>query len=492
MRPKHGRVSLLWHLVSKPTQGKSHATLAAMLISKPLRCLVCAFVLAVPALGCSSPDGGTQTVEPPNVVLIVFDALRADHLGCYGYDRNTSPNIDAFAASATRYARAISSAPWTLPSHASMFTGKPPFQHGAHTFPVEQRQRNANALSNDQVTLAEALQALGYRTTAFVANKAYLTPVWKLDQGFETFQLERVRADELNLHIFDWLEAAGPEPFFLFVNYMDTHSPYNSRPREGFLASPRKKGEGGLVKQLYEAVMPAKEPVPTDLVRRVIEQYDTAIANVDEQVGVFLDRLESMGLADNTLVVMTSDHGEYFGEHGLVEHSKDVYQEVLSIPLLIRHPGQQQGSTDDTLVVSNDLPHLIVSGLPEPARGHLLELFPDAPGNHLVIAENYYTRSKDLFNPEWGWRFQRVRRAVFDWPFKYIHSSDGNHELYDLSVDPTESLNLLEARPEIAKRLEQALVEFERERGRPQEAPDLSPLDEEQLRQLKALGYIRD
>ena len=143
----------------------------------------------------------------------------------------------------------------------------------------------------------------------------------------------------------------------------------------------------------------------------------------------------------------------------------------------------------EELAVSNDLPHLILSQFPEPLRARAIAHFPDAPGNHLVLAENYYTRVKDLLHPVWGWRFQRVRRAVFDWPYKYIDSSDGKHELYRLTDDPTESKNLIKHRPQIAQKMASALRDFEDHRGRPLRQPEFRPLTEKQLRQLKNLGY---
>jgi len=419
----------------------------------------------------------------------VLDTVRADHLGCYGYERETSPNIDAFARTATRHVRAMSAAPWTVPSHASMFTGKPPFVHGAHTVAVKRQRNNVRPLHGNHLTLAEALSAEGYETAAFAGNTAYLARFWRLDQGFETYHVERAYADGLNERIYDWL-GRTERPFFLFVNYIDAHRPYNTRPRAGFLDPPATEDDGGLVKRLKNQVLPAKRPVPRDLARRVIDQYDTAIANLDEEVGALLDRLKQRGLDDNTVIVITSDHGEYFGEHLLVEHSKDVYQEAIRIPLLVRIPGQGEARTADTLAVSNDVPNLIVSNLSAETRERIAARFPDAPGNHTVLTENYFTRSDDLFHPAWGRRFNRVRRAVFEWPYKLIHSSDGKHELYDLEADPREERNLYADRRDLVERLGIALHELLSTRPDPVEESELDPLDEDLRRQLEALGYL--
>ena len=311
-----------------------------------------ASLLLVPACSPSSEPAPAEVTVLPNVVLIVMDTLRADHLGCYGYERATSPRVDAFANGATRYTRALSAAPWTVPSHASMFTGVPPLVHGAHTFPTEKATRNVNSLDQGWLTLAEALSAEGYQAGAFVANAGYLAPRWQLNQGFETYHVDRVYAEELNPQVFDWLDRATP-PYFLFVNYIDAHRPYNTKPRPGFLDPPAPGGVE-LLNRLIEQVLPATDPVDQDLAGQVIDQYDTAIANLDEQVGALLDRLERDGGAGDTVIVVTSDHGEYFGEHHLVEHSKDIYQEAIQVPLIERGVGQQEAVTDDTLVVSHD------------------------------------------------------------------------------------------------------------------------------------------
>jgi arylsulfatase A-like enzyme len=448
-------------------------------------------LLSIAVSACSPRDEAGRAAAPPNVVLIVLDTVRADHLGCYGYERPTSPRIDAFARAATRHTHAMSSAPWTVPSHASMFTGKPPFAHGAHTVAVQRPINNVRPLPRDHVTLAEALAAEGYATAAFVANSGNLARHWRLDQGFETYHVKRVYADVLNESIFAWLER-NEQPFFLFVNYIDAHRPYNARARAGFLDRPASHDGGVLVERLVRRVLPAEQPVPLDLARRVIDQYDTAIANLDEEVGALLDRLKQDGLDANTVIVITSDHGEYFGEHHLVEHSKDVYQEAIRVPLLVRGPGQQEGRVADTLVVSNDLPRLIIAELTDEIRQRLSAGFPDAPGNHTVLVENYYTRHKDLFHPVWGWRFDRVRRAVFDWPYKLIHSSDGKHELYDLEADPREMRNLYEERRGVAERLGNSLDELLAASPDPFAKRGPPAFNEEVRRQLEALGYVDD
>lgn len=440
--------------------------------------------------GCASEKPEPRPPAKPNIVLITLDTLRADHLGCYGYTRDTSPRIDAFAGRATLYTRSRAVAPWTIPTHASLFTGKLPFEHGAHTFKVARPRNNVNPLARRHLTLAEALQSEGYETGAFVANWAYMSTRWQLDQGFTTYHHEYAYAGKLNRHIFKWVDAHRAGPFFLFINYIDTHRPYNTTPRPGLLDRPVVRDQGQLLDLLISKVMPGHGPIPHALVRKVVDQYDTAIANVDEQFGALLDKLETMGVYDNTVIVVTSDHGEFLGEHHLVEHSKDVYEEVLWVPLIIKYPGQRAGEVRDTLVSSTDIPRLVLSQFPPDLAERYAALFPDAPGNHEVLSENYYTRTKDLFHRKWGHRFDRVRTVLYAWPYKYIRSSDGLHELFNLADDPGESKNLLRVQAGIAKALAQRLEQFQSSRQRSQGGADLPILTEEERNRLKSLGYI--
>jgi arylsulfatase A-like enzyme len=433
-----------------------------------------------------------QRIDIPNIIFITIDTLRADHLGLYGYQRNTSPQIDAFARNATVYKRAYTSAPWTVPSIASMFTGKYPFEHGAHTFQVQEPRNNVNPLDTRYVTLAETLKKEGYSTGAFVANAGFLSERWKLNQGFDTYHVERVYAKVLNEQIFKWIETQKGKKFFLFINYIDTHWPYNTTPHPGFLEEPAVQDKGELLRSLRKRVLPGKGAVPHDLVQKVLNQYDTAVVNVDEQVGALLKYLAKIGLYSTSVVIVTSDHGEFFGEHHLTGHSKDIYQEVLWVPLIIKRPGQTQGTSSDGIVSSADMPTLIASQLPSDIAAKCAHIFPRTPGSYPVISENYYTRYRDLFNPEWGKRFNRIRTALYKWPYKYILSSDEKHELYNLEDDPKELNNLIEQQKEIGEKLFRTLEQFQDRSSRAEERVDDRPLTEEDVERLKALGYISD
>ena len=452
---------------------------------------VCTGLLGLSAVGCSREPDAAVAAPPPNVVLIVIDTLRADRLGCYGYERQTSPNIDSFAARAALYQDCVSTAPWTLPAHASIFTGKYPFEHGAVTiYPTRPGMWDAYALAPRNLTLAEALRDEGYVTAAFVANATYCGKWTRLNQGFDTYYTKYVYASELVPRVLAWLEQPRSAPFFLFVNFMDTHRPYNVAPRPGFIDPPADPDVVGLSQQFTQNVFASSGPLSDELQRKIIDQYDTAVANVDQGVGAVLQALRAHDAFDNTVIVITSDHGQYLGEHRLVGHSKDVYQEALKVPLIIKGPGSGVGRTIAKRVSLAMIPELICERMPSALDQRVRARFPDRSQTSFLLASNRFSRAKDLSQP-WGDRFKRVRRVVFSGQYKYIHSSDGQHELYDLEADPRESRNLVEVLPDVAARMAEALASL---RTGQQPAPDTdapsTPLSPDELRMMAQLGYI--
>lgn len=452
----------------------------------PVFGLVCA--AAALALLASGGCGGQD--QPPSVLLIVMDTMRADHLGCYGYSRPTSPNIDALAAQATLYERAYATAPWTVPTHGSLFTGKLPFAHGAHSFKDRHGRVMVAPLDRTHTTLAEVFQSEGYRTGGFVAGNVFLSENFQFDQGFATYVVEDQDARGMVGRVVDWIDTAPDDPYFLFVNFMDTHRVYNTSPRPGLLPEPAVRDQGQLLDQLIEAVMPAQQPPPEDLVQAVIDQYDTAVANLDEQIGALLDALEARGRLDDTIVVLTADHGEYFGEHGLVEHSKDVYEEAVWAPLIVKSVGRSVGHRVDGCLSLADVPALIFAHYPADFAAELRARFTRDPGRDPVVVENYFTRRKDLEDPRWGSRFDRVRTAIYDWPYKLIRSSDGQHELYRLDTDPREAANLVAEEPSRVRSMTGRLKKFMDRRGRHDGRSRPEPLTRQQEKRLRSLGYI--
>ncbi len=386
-----------------------------------------------------------QHAAGPHLVLISLDTVRADHLGVYGYDRPTSPRIDTFAETADVFESAIAAAPWTLPSHAAMFTGLLPAEHGAVTdTPLELGGDggDALALADAHTTLAESLAAAGYQTAGFVANSGYLSEDYNLHQGFSRYVVQPGRGRALNDRVTEWLdtEAQTDQPLLLFLNYMDAHRPYNTTPLPGWPA-PEEPDVFAPLNALLSQVTIRGEPPDPALVATVMGHYDHGIANTDAAVGELLDRLAARGILEGATVVITADHGEAFGEHGLVEHGLDVYEPLVHVPLLIHRPGQTTRRDHTQRVSSASLPGLLAPDFPALA---------DMPVPAHVVSANRYSRPKDRHH---GGRYLRTREAIYDGSLKLIVSSDGDDALLDLSADPSESHDLRADRPDDAARL---------------------------------------
>jgi len=399
---------------------------------------------------CARSPRPASTEEPPGADAILFlslDTLRADRTSLYGYGRPTTPRLEELAAGATVYRRVLAAAPWTLPSHASMFTGLFPYEHGAHTVALtpEEAERgvsNAAPLDGRFLTLAEALANAGYRTAAIAANVSFLEAKYGLGQGFDHYDVRRGRVEEINARALEWIDAQDGAPFFLFLNYMDTHRPYNTAPRAGF----ERVGDHRKVIKRLKRVLLSGEPVPSEWLATLSADYDLAVANLDAGLGELFDALRARGLFDAALIVVTSDHGEYLGEHGFIEHAKDVYEEVVRVPLVVKAPHQALGAVDEAWISHVHLPRLVLEHARVPRD--LPELAPLSSNwpRAAVVAENYGARLRDT-EEAWGPRLDRLRRAYVRDDQKLIESSDGAHELYDLARDPREQDDLAPRAP---------------------------------------------
>jgi choline-sulfatase len=232
--------------------------------------------------------------------------------------------------------------------------------------------------------------------------------------------------------------------------------------------------------------MTKHERSPLALQKIAMLQYDTAIANLDASIGALLGSLDQLGLGAETTVVLTSDHGEYLGEHGLVGHSKDVYEEAIWVPLMVRSPHDDGGHIVNEVVSIADIPRLMAQSIGGRVGAELKRQLPRDRSPH-VLTENYYSRSKDVVKPAWGTRFHRIRRAVYDWPYKYIQSSDGAHELYNLELDPLELTNIVADHGGVAARLSKEVAQLPREVVPPESSERISGAE---LEALRALGYV--
>jgi len=378
-------------------QGRRRATTAAV-----------ALAVGLLATGCS------RRTQLPDIVLVSIDTVRADHLSLYGYDRPTSPQLDRFAQRDCRiYDGSVSSSTWTLPSHGSMFTGLLPGEHGLTH--VERR------LSKRSRTLAQRLQDAGYATSA-VTDGGFLAPLWGLERGFGRYSATTGEAWEKKdaRVIFDSARtelarlSAGSTPFFLFVHSYEAHQPYDNR--EGF-ADPflDPAYDGPLQATAGSTSRTDQAPDPADR-RRMIDLYDGEIRRLDHFLGEFLAELRRARRDRPTWIVVTSDHGEAFGEHGTWEHGLGrVEDENVGVPLLLCGPGLSQAGhwavPTSTLDVAPTLLALASLDVPDEMLGRPLTTLPrDA---HRWTVSHGYNSHPDL-DEEWLRLGDGAHRLVVD------------------------------------------------------------------------------
>jgi arylsulfatase A-like enzyme len=467
----------------------------------------------------SRPSAGTASQS--NIVLVVMDTVRADHMSVYGYARQTTPWLKELAREATLYRRAMAPANFTLPSHASIFTGLYARSHGAIWFPP--RSSNALPLDGKFETLAEILRRQGYRTFAAVANAVFLRRDYGITQGFELFDVrepapcvplsarhglrpavrralaalaptyrldERLRdAAAITGDAIALAQASAGAPFFLFLNYMDAHEPYAPPPPfDTLFSGKRSRLTYRDYVRMTNEVVGGRRAIREEEREQFVARYDGGIAYIDQELRRLADFLKARGLWENTIFVVTSDHGESFGEHHFVGHAQSLYQPELHVPLLIRYPGQRAPRVVDTLVSLVDLMPTILeaAGIAVPAGLHgrsLLE--PEQLDGRTVFAEAYTDSELAKLRP----RHPDSQYAVFEGGFKLIYSAGGAEELYDLASDPQEERNLAGANgaasQALRRRLHQWIESVPLQVKLPKQA------DPKALERLRNLGYIR-
>ncbi len=439
---------------------------------------MCRRLIAICLLFLASCRGSDR---PRRVVLVSIDTLRADHLGLYGYERETSPNLDRLALESTVFDDAMSSSPWTLPAHASLLTGLYPSRHGLTS--------HERYLASDLATLPLLFSKSGYRTAA-VVNSHNLAPEFGLDRGFQQYRYVEEKADrrEPSVEITDqaiaWVRQAGEKPLFLFLHYYDVHSDYASLPEyERAFVGPYEGIADGSTAQLA-AYREGKVPLSGADAPNLIDRYDAGIRQMDEEIGRLLDFLRGEGLWEETLFVLTSDHGEEFFEHGGVLHGQTQYQEVIRVPLLIKGVGIPPGRrVSDPVSLVDVLPTLAVrAGLGAPEGIDGVDVAPLWKGEKQD--ERYLFSEADHNNIE-----HDLTRAVRYGSFKlHFNRLSREYRLYDLSLDPGEREAVPaghgNAMAALSKRLD-AFMAIERT-----EAPART-LSEDEIEKLRSLGYLR-
>jgi choline-sulfatase len=452
------------------------------------------FVLAA-AVSCT-PAG------PPDLVLVTLDTTRADRLGPYGFEGARTPRLDALAREAMVYEHAYSTSSWTLPSHASLMTGLLPMQHGAQASTTHQAGSlgyPVRGLGAHFETLAERVHAAGYTTAAVVAGPA-LAIEYGLDQGFDVYHdsldgpgeklTGRRGADVADLAIAA-IEAAGDAPLFLFVNFFDPHAPY-APPDSGRAGAAAPDGRT-LVKpfiQRLESGAPAlpigELPAPG---RRTLDAmlagYDAEIAYMDLHLGRVLDALAERGR--KSLVVVTADHGESFGEHYLLSHGAHLYEDNVRVPLIVRRPDGANAGTRVATPVQNHRAFataLVAAGLEIPAE---LQVEPLSDAALPIVTEVLRSQNNiRLFGPF----FDRDLWAIRDVGDKLITSSRGEAALYDVEADPGELHDRSRQAPDRVAVLREKLAAIQQARAPRFDAATRAAPDADTEEALRALGYI--
>jgi arylsulfatase A-like enzyme len=490
------------------------------------------------ALGaCGVLACGRATEKPPNVLVVLWDTTRADHLSLYGYDKPTTPRLDAFAAEAVVYEHAVARGTWTVPTHTSIFTGLPESSSGIRSWGLW--------LDEAETTVAESLGHVGYATFAFSAN-LMVSPTNNLTQGFETIHTSFSRAgarrgrytvqsrratrakllpDDRSTEIspgfqgsnaekwvkstfkdaapvahqalVDWLdERPEPDrPFFAYLNLMEAHS-----PRVPSLASRKAISDEATVRlglatdaslaALDQYIVGKREYTEAELAA-IVAVYDAAIRDLDTATGDLLDDLRARGILDDTVVIVVADHGEMLGEHRFYEHRWTVHEPLLHVPLVIRYPKKlaprrvaERVSTSDLYATILDL-----AGVAPNPRARSTSLLGRTTYDPQVFAQllDPFTSQlapmlelyPDLDVAPWTHSWC----AVYEGETKLVHDADGDrHALYDLAADPREEQNLYAGDPERAARLRAALGAWE---------ASLSPYDPAQ-RSAEDLRHHKD
>jgi len=440
--------------------------------------------------------------DRPNILIVTIDTIRADHVGCYGYFRNTTPVLDALAEESILFERCIAPVAQTLPSHTSLFTGVYPREHGY----------TSNLSFIDGVftpsprlkVFAAAVGELGYATAAFISAEP-LKKEGNLDVGFQTWwepeDTNRVIAERTNVEVFKWIESGLKTPFLLWVHYFDPHNGYNPPPPYNTMFQTDEKLNGYIAeRQIMEQKRKKGRPNEDWQARPQINSYDGEIAYADAKLGEVFKRLRDKGVWDRTVVVVVGDHGEGLGQHRELCHN-GIWTEQLHVPLIMRVPGRTPQRVSTPLSIVDILPTML-GQMDKAVAGSFLEQCTGVD----VLAENYQPRSLHAQLP-------RTRRAggiaadallVDGWKFVKSPETISRHlreetALYHLESDPHELNNVIGEHPEKAAELERqlaAIVAEQIERSKRNKAGIIKIISAEKKekidRALKDLGYVEE
>ena len=452
-----------------------------------------AVALALAGCGDSQPR-----LERPNIVLVTIDTLRADHLGCYGYFRDTSPNIDAFAKESLVFDQAYAAMATTLPSHASMLTARYPLEHGI----------TANLMhggkpfgwASGMVSFAQVAKEAGYTTAGFVSAAPLKAPSG-IAAGFEVWSepegkaVERKAGETLSKTL-PWLEQQASQPFFLWVHFYDPHWPHRApAPYDTLFRGTDAEAKEAWIaeRKLPEAAVRSNARKRTET-RPALDNYCGEVRYADEQFGVLLEALKRKGVLDSSIVVLTADHGEGLNQHEWTAHGL-VWDEQLRVPLVMRFPkaaGVAPGRAGQLVSLIDMLPTVL--GRVQPFRTPKWNDFFRLATGVDALASDFEER------PVFA---QRTGRELAEDPgemyaittprWKFIHEPEVGDQLFDRKGDPHELADLAAkdaAQAKASKREMQLMMELQKRRGAELGPAQAGEADPELLKQMQALGYL--
>lgn len=414
----------------------------------------------------ASPTNAENMRGRPNVLLIVMDTARRESFGMYDYKRSTTPNLDYWAKQGTVFTNAVANSPWTLPSHASMFTGRWCHEHNA-SFLVP--------LDESYPTLAEALANFGYETAGFIGNWSICGQHSGLGRGFHLYRdtpsllqislasstlLQVVfgeasksvvirPAEEVSDQFLEWLENRDERPFFAFLNYIDPHFPYwvPDPAFDAFADWPEDVRER--TRDLWFRSANTFTPTNPEELRFALDTYDGAIHYMDWHIGRVLNRLSENGTLENTLVVITNDHGEHFGEAGLFFHGTSLYRPLIDAPLIVLFPRHVEAPARvESVVGLQDFPATVLEVLRLPNAGRFpgrswAECWKDADPNGKPRDRVVFSQLGEAVNLEGQLNSKGVIYSLVANGLHYISYFGGREELFDWRKDPRETNDLM-------------------------------------------------
>ena len=431
--------------------------------------------------------------EKPNIIFLVVDALRGDHLGYAGYSRPTSPNIDALAEESVVFTQCYSQGTKTKPSIASLFVSQYPSQHSI----IEGNREDADGnyfspiLNTSLKTMAEYLKESGYNTVGLL-EQGQLRKYMGFGQGFNYYNSYLILANLINDEFFDWLPFNKHRKFFAYLHYQDVHAPYTPIEKYSNLLGIKKVGN---VPTHGKAWQKAKDDwrkskrdhnnkitrLQESEVQALIDSYDAEIRAIDDDLGQLIQVLKEKKLYNNSIIVLTADHGEGFNEHGLLGHGNSLYEEVINVPLLIRFPDKKYSGVINSPVQLIDLLPTLLDYLKiEKSEG--------------VVGRNLITYLDGEINPEEYPVFSEMVSSfmIRKGDMKLIYNRNLEKlELYDLKNDHEEQNNLALQKPDLAVQMKNEIIDWiDNNKTHQIKATEIS-IDTKTIKNLKSLGYLR-